>query len=163
MYGASDELIRLEIKEKNRSLTKKSSCIVTKEEYKMILKGDELPPFSDRAPLNLLLMKIKCDHLRPKAIVAYERSAFVYPAGNVRITFDRNICASRHIDSFFKKELIAPVPVLPSGLHVLEVKYDELLPSVIAGQLETGSLRQTAFSKYYLGRLALGGDFPIER
>ena len=46
---------------------------------------------------------------------------------------------------------------------VLEVKYDEFLPDTIAQQLEIGKLRKTAFSKYYLGRLAVRGEFPIER
>ena len=59
---------------------------------------------------------------------------------------------------------LTPVPpVLPAGLHVLEVKYDEFLPDVIAQQLEIGKLRKTAFSKYYLGRLAVQGEFPVER
>ena len=54
-------------------------------------------------------------------------------------------------------------PVLPAGMHVLEVKYDEFLPDVIARQLEIGKLRKTAFSKYYLGRLAIAGEFPVDR
>ena len=46
-------------------------------------------------------------------------------------------------------------PVLCAGQHVLEVKFDELLPDQVAQVLELGSLQQTAFSKYYLSRLAL--------
>ena len=48
--------------------------------------------------------------------------------------------------------------MLPKGMHVLEVKYDEMLPDFVAKQLEIGKLNQTAFSKYYLGRIALGED-----
>ena len=46
-------------------------------------------------------------------------------------------------------------------MHVLEVKYDELLPDSIAQLLELGSLQQSAFSKYYLGRMAIIGQFPM--
>ena len=55
------------------------------------------------------------------------------------------------------------MPVLPAGMHVLEVKYDEFLPDIIAKQLEVGMLRQTAFSKYYLGRLAVNGELVTDR
>ena len=48
-------------------------------------------------------------------------------------------------------------PILPAGQHVLEVKFDEFLPDYVAQALELGQLRQTAFSKYYLSRLALPG------
>ena len=100
--------------------------------------------------------------MEPKVIISYERSAFVHPTGNVRITFDRNIMASRVCDDFFEERVSGLVPVLPVGMHVLEVKYDEILPDVIAKQLEIGNLRQTAFSKYYLGRLAVAGEFPVD-
>jgi hypothetical protein len=99
--------------------------------------------------------------MQPKIIIAYERTAFVHPIGNVRITFDRNIMASRNCASFLEPRIEELVPILPVGMHVLEVKYDEYLPDVIARQLQTGKLQQTAFSKYYLGRLAVNGEFPI--
>ena len=101
--------------------------------------------------------------MEPKVIIAYERTAFVHPSGNVRITFDRNIMASRNREEFLEDRVSGMVPVLPAGMHVLEVKYDEFLPDTIAQQLEIGKLRKTAFSKYYLGRLAVRGEFPIER
>ena len=66
-------------------------------------------------------------------------------------------------DEFFEDRVSSMVPVLPAGLHVLEVKYDEFLPDFIAKQLEIGILRQTAFSKYYLGRMAINGEFPTDR
>lgn len=162
-YGAEGGLIRLEIKEKRRGLTHKDSCALGREEAEEALTG-RLPFAPDgRSVLNLLKVNARAAGLRPKAVIVYERTAFVYPAGNVRITFDRNIMASRQVDGFFDRHVPGLVPVLPAGMHVLEVKYDELLPDFIARQLEIGSLRQTAFSKYYLGRLAVQGEFPIDR
>ena len=99
--------------------------------------------------------------MKPKIIVAYERTAYVHPSGNVRITFDRNIMGSRELNSFFDGHLSGLIPVLPTGYHVLEVKYDEMLPDVIAKQLEIGNLRRTAFSKYYLAGMAVRGEFPM--
>lgn len=117
--------------------------------------------FDHRGPLNNLLLQMRCTKMEPKAIIAYERTAYVHPTGNVRITFDRNIMASKYCDEFFEERVSGMTPVLPAGMHVLEVKYDELLPDHIAQQLQTGVLRQTAFSKYYLGRLAVNGEFLI--
>ena len=106
---------------------------------------------------------MRCNRMEPKVIIAYERTAFVHPSGNVRITFDRNIMASRCVEEFLEDRVSGMTPVLPAGMHVLEVKYDEFLPDTIAQQLEIGKLRKTAFSKYYLGRLAIAGEFPVDR
>ncbi len=159
-YDPVSAPIHLEIKEKQSGLTKKTACSLTREEYESIAQGGEGLTFGDRKPLNQLLLQMRCNKMQPKVIIAYERTAFVHPSGNVRITFDRNIMASRECDSFFDERISGLIPILPAGMHVLEVKYDEFLPDMIARQLELGKLRQTAFSKYYLGRLAVNGEFP---
>lgn len=158
IYDPVSSPIKLEIKEKLNGFTKKTSCSITKDEWESFLKGANDLQFGERAPMNELLIKNKCYRMKPKIIIVYERSAFVYPTGNVRITFDRNIMVSKELNSFFSKRVEGLVPILPVGMHILEVKYDEMLPDVIAKQLEIGKLRKTAFSKYYLGRLAISGD-----
>ena len=162
LYDPRTEIMHLEIKEKNNGLTRKRSCDLSREECQQILDG-VLPLKPDtRAPLNSLQIQMRISHMKPKVIIAYERTAFVHPSGNVRITFDRNITASRYCEEFLEDRISGMTPVLPAGVHVLEVKYDEFLPDAIAQQLEIGKLRQTAFSKYYLGRLAVQGEFPAD-
>ena len=163
IYDPKSNVIHLEIKEKKSGLTRKRACDLSREECLAIMDGT-LPLKPDgRAPLNALQLQMRCSKMEPKVIIAYERTAFVHPSGNVRITFDRNIMASRCNEEFFEDRVSGMTPVLPAGIHVLEVKYDEFLPDMIAQQLEIGKLRQTAFSKYYLGRLAVQGEFPVER
>ena len=70
--------------------------------------------------------------------------------------------AARDCGQFLNERVYGCIPVLPKGMHVMEVKYDELLPDIIARQLETGKLKKTAFSKYYLGRMAVNGDVYAE-
>ena len=159
-YDTPGAPLRLEIKEKNRGFTQKSASILDQNTYEAILSGGDVS-FGGDPVMNQLLLHMRCRKLQPKIAVVYQRTAFVYPTGNVRITFDRNIMATRNLDSFMDPHMSGLMPVLPAGMHVLEVKYDELLPDVIAGQLEIGKLRQTAFSKYYLGRLAVNGEFPV--
>lgn len=101
----------------------------------------------------MLIVQEHLQFLHPAVIVEYERTAFTYPIGNVRITFDRNISAIADPLGFFSAQN-ARIPVLPTHEHVLEVKYDELLPDHIAQLLELDTLTQTACSKYFLCRQA---------
>lgn len=162
IYDAGSDVIHLEIKEKCSGLTRKTSCDLSEEECLQLMDGTMSLSLDGRAPLNRLQMQMRCVRMEPKVIIAYERTAFVHPSGNVRITFDRNIMASGRREEFLEDRVSGMVPVLPTGMHVLEVKYDEFLPDFIAQLLETGKFRQTAFSKYYLGRLALEGSFPAD-
>lgn len=160
-YGVTPDVLHLEIKEKTNGYTQKKSCDISEEECKQIISGNTVFHIDDRKPWNQLQLQMRGAGMKPKVIIDYERTAYVHPTGNVRITFDRNISASRYCDAFLEECIPGKVPVLPKGRHVLEVKYDELLPDFIAKQLEIGSLQKTAFSKYYLGRLAVQGEIPI--
>lgn len=162
IYDTYSSPIKLEIKEKKSGFTKKTMCPISKEEYSNIISNNQSFTYDNRKPLQEWLIQNRCKRLAPKAIIVYDRTAFVHPSGNVRITFDRNIMVSKDIESFFDKKVDGLIPILPKGMNVLEVKYDGFLPDYIAKQLEIGKLQQTAFSKYYLGRLALNGEFPID-
>lgn len=155
IYNHSSQRIQLEIKYKIHGMTKKESCPITEEQCRLLMAGESLP-YDDSypKPLMALYLAMKTDRMRPVEIVEYERTAYIYPVGNVRVTFDRNISGSRRIESFLDEELPL-LPVMQRGRHILEVKYDEVLPSYIAAALDTGRLEQTAFSKYYLCRLRL--------
>lgn len=83
-------------------------------------------------------------------IVAYERKAYVYEPGNVRITFDRNVRASSQTQMFGQRDI--SYDFLREYDKVLEVKYDEFVPGFLLQLLETGSMRQSAYSKYQLCR-----------
>lgn len=155
IYNGDASLIKLEIKEKLHGMTHKVSCTITPEQCTAILRGTPPPLGPDSpAPMNLLAAAMRTRGLAPKVIVEYERTAYVSRLGNVRITFDRNISASAAVGRFLDPR-VPLTPLLPAGWHVLEVKYDELLPDPVAQVLELGRLQRTAFSKYYLSRLAL--------
>ncbi len=153
IYKKSSEKISMEIKEKFRGFTKKRSCLISREECERYMAG-QCPVF--RGDMERVAKEFYAAHaargMRPVSIVEYERTAFTERVGNVRVTFDRNIGVSDRTKDFFSESLPL-TPVLPAGLHILEVKYDEFLPDYIAGLLEIGSLRRTSFSKYYLSRI----------
>ena len=160
-YGPELSVFHLEIKEKQAGLTKKQSCVLSREEVPGLLDGTLPLGFDSRRELNLLRLHARCEWMKPKALITYQRTAFVYPTGNVRVTFDRNIQANARWEDFLSPQVFGSVPVLPTGTHILEVKYDELLPDCIHALLELGKLSPIAFSKYYLGRMATAGRFPL--
>ena len=160
LYDPACESMRLEIKDKLHGYTRKTACTITRAECASLMAG-ELPALGERRVLNALRVRMQTHLLRPKAVIEYERTAFVHPTGNVRVTFDRQIAASACTQGFLDGSVPHLVPLLGGGMQVLEVKYDELLPDFIAQALELGTLEPCAFSKYYLGRLALRGEFPV--
>ena len=162
IYNGSAERIRLERKEKRRGLTRKTSCALSREQCLCLMKG-EAPPPKDGDPwlLKNLCALIATGGMAPSVIVEYDRTPYVYPLGNVRITFDENICASDCVSAFLEPELPRR-PILAPGRLVLEVKYDELLPDYIHQALQTENLRRTAFSKFYLcARYNLNGGINL--
>ena len=88
--------------------------------------------------------------LRPKNIVDYQREAYVYPVGNVRVTLDHDIRTSNNVGAFLEAD---PVLIPVCGACVLEVKYDGYLPEIIRGMVYLSSRRSTAFSKYAVSRI----------
>ena len=159
VYENTQNGARLEIKYKLHGGTKKQSCMLSAELCKGILNGG-IPDWheQDPAPLRLLVQQMRQSGLTPKIIVEYERSAFISAIGNVRVTLDRNISFSNQIERFLE-DSIPLIPVLPKGVHLVEMKYDELIPDYVLQLLETGELCRTTFSKYYLARLAQKGEY----
>lgn len=151
IYNGSDHVIKLEKKMKVRGMTRKISTSIDKEKCLSYMKGKINRPNAESTDLEReLYAEMKMNGMHPVSIVEYERTAFVDLRGNTRITFDRNISGSEKIDSFFDKPVLTPL--LPKGRHILEVKYDELIPEYLLQALDIGSLQRTAFSKYYFAR-----------
>lgn len=152
IYNASAERIMLECKRKERGKTHKTSCPLTAEQTRQLMAGKTIPNLAEQPPLlQKLTLQMMTRQMRPVVIVEYTRIPYVYKNGNVRITLDTNIASSRAVERFLDPE-IPKRPVLPLGQQLLEVKYDEYLPDFIYRSLQLNSLRQTAFSKYYICR-----------
>lgn len=152
IYDGDDRVIKLEKKMKFRGMTRKMETDISRQECLCYMSGS--PPAlrsSDSRLKKEIYGEIKAGGLHPVVIVEYDRSAFTESRGNVRITFDRNISGCRDTDTFLDKE-IRRVPLLPKGSHVLEVKYDELLPEYISQALNLGTLQRSSFSKYWYSR-----------
>ena len=105
-YGTNTSFIRLEKKSKINGLCNKISCKITAEECQKIIDGDiDFMKECESELMRELYSKMKYQLLRPKCVVAYTRESFVYPAGNVRVTLDMNICGSNNIKEFLNPDL----------------------------------------------------------
>lgn len=151
-YNGDSSLIQLEKKSKLNGLGNKLSDTITYEEAQSIVDGDiEWMPSSGRNLAVELYSKMKSQGLRPKTIVDYTREPFVYPAGNVRVTLDYNIRTGLKCTNFLNWDCVT----IPAGepIIILEVKWDEFLPSIIRDAVQLGSRRSAAFSKYQVCRI----------
>ena len=154
-YDLADHFIRLETKYKHAGLSQKESCRLSRAECDALLSGHYTSPTREMAkPLRRLSLEGATSTIRPRVIVEYFREAYVCRAGNVRVTFDKNIASSPYVSRLFDADC-PMTPSLPPHTHVLEVKYDEFLPDYLVQVMDLGDLMQAPFSKYVYSRIPL--------
>ena len=88
---------------------------------------------------------------RPKAIVEYNRKAFIAKENKIRITFDSRIAATESCFDLFSPRLNMN-PVLDPYCVVLEVKYNGFLLSYLRELINNVDRSELSVSKYVLAR-----------
>lgn len=148
IYNFEDQIIKLECKRKERQYINKRSATLNREEVDQILSGSyEFLKEKDNLLCKEFYLELKASLMRPKVIVDYEREPYVYPYGNVRITFDSRVRAGTFSDRLFDAAI--PVfEVLEPNQLIMEVKFTEYLPELIRQLLPTRDNAYTAASKY---------------
>ncbi len=147
-YNGDTSVINLEKKSRLNGLGTKYSARLTRNETAQIISGDTGWMTKRGDPLiRELYCKMNYQLLRPKTIVDYEREPYIYAPGNVRVTFDYNIRTGLSGIDFLNSECItiAAGEDLPI---ILEVKWDDYLPSIIRDCVNVPGRRVSAFSKY---------------
>ena len=154
IYNRTPVPIFLECKKKEHGKTLKQASLITLQQFNSLVAASPFSPCSITGS-NPLFDKVcleKRTHLlHPTVIVDYDRIPYVYPLGNVRITFDYHLCSSDAFTHFFDS-CLQTRPLMPIGTVLLEVKYDEYIPSFIQELLQLKQLQQTAHSKYAICR-----------
>ena len=150
-YNADLSFIRLEKKYKINGLCGKRSAKISAQQVEKLLSGDiDFLLTSGEALLMELYSKMRGQQLAPKTIVTYDREAFLFAPGNVRITIDRNLRTGLDSTDFLNPHLChAPVS---DGLAVLEVKYDAFLPEIVKMAVQIPNRQAAAYSKYAVCR-----------
>ena len=151
-YNPDDQFAVLEIKQKQGDNQKKRSLKIQKEDAIKLIKGNYscLLKYEEQfAQECYTIMETYC--YRPKAVVQYNRKAYIAKENKIRITFDSNIVASESNLNIFDKNLKL-YPVFDKDKVVLEVKYNGFLLSYIKESLAEIKHSETSVSKYCLSR-----------
>jgi hypothetical protein len=152
-YNNDRNFIKLEKKSKVKNLTSKEAIRISDNECLRIFDNDiDWMIHSSRPLINELYIKMKNQILKPKTIVEYLREAYVYQPGNVRITIDSDVRTCLFTKNLLSQKLNT-MPIDYENKIILEVKYDEFLPSIIRDLIQTNERRQSAISKYASSRI----------
>ena len=156
IYSPDDKVAKLEVKEKAAGMQRKRSLSVTREEALQISQGyyECLACKDDDFAKALYLLMTK-ELYRPKAVIEYDRYAFISPDNNIRVTFDQNLRAEPFADNLFKQGKLG-YPVTSSQEITLEVKYDGFLHSGIKMALAGDIGISVSNSKYCRAREKFG-------
>ncbi len=147
LYNGDPSVIHLEKKSKRNGLGTKCSAGLTAEEAQKIVDGDlDWMPISDRPLVQELYSRMRHQGMRPKTMVDYTREPFVFRPGNVRVTLDYDIRTGLNCTDFLNPQAIT-IPAGDAPLLV-EVKWDEFLPSIIRDAVSIPDRRVGSFSKY---------------
>ena len=149
-YDYDSSLIKLEKKEKNGNLTRKTAQTITKADARALEYA-----FTSGCPDNpdglTAELRLACNSqgLRPRILVDYDRTPFICRDGNTRITLDENVRTRPYIPHLFASPR-AMTPVLDPDQVILEVKFDDFLPGYLATALADIPKAPMAISKFAL-------------
>lgn len=154
-YRPNDEMVKLELKQKQGDLQLKRSLSIVRSDAMRLCQGDYTPLLhyrgdqEDFAAECYALMHGQC--YRPKAIVEYRRLAYIGKENRIRITLDQDIVATESCWDLFSPSLNMN-PVLDADCVVLEVKYNHFLLEYFQQALRTVDRSEISVSKYVLAR-----------
>ena len=148
IYNHSDKVIKLECKSKYGDLISKQSVTIPRDLADQLIAGDPEGLQRMRHPLlHDVFTEMRTRLLRPVVIVDYVREAYIHPAQEVRITFDKTLRTGLYSTDMFNPDL-PTYPVFDDPVEILEVKFDEFLPTYLQSVLSGITAQRSAVSKY---------------
>ena len=151
IYDPDAQSVKLEIKNRLQSYNLKETVGISRADAGALIDGeyDVLLPYS-----SAIAQKARCimfsQRYLPKVIVEYDREAYVLPAHDIRITFDKNVRAAASDDLFAPTHSFQPL--LEPGTMILEVKFNHFLPAFLQDILACCRSQMLSVSKYCLAR-----------
>ena len=162
IYNYSDDLIKFERKTKLNQYVFKESVKLAREDAERIIAGDVafLANSKDHL-LKTFYLESRHSLLRPVVLVDYYREAYVYPIGNVRITFDIGLHTSFGTVSLFDPRTVT-ISVSEEQDAILEVKFDDVLPLHIRGLFPKTIRPRSAIGKFAICRVIKNTPLQIK-
>jgi len=150
IYNFSDRVIKMECKTKIGTLISKRSISIPKDLCEQLMAGDPSGLETTRSGLlNDVYREMTIHLLHPVVLVDYVREAYLHPAEEVRITFDKQLRTGLYQTDLFNPH-VPTISPFDHPVMILEVKYNRMLPSYIRDILNTycPNAIQSAISKY---------------
>ena len=148
IYNFSDRVIKLECKSKYGDLISKQSVTIPRELADQLIAGDPEGLQRMRHPLlHDVYREMRTRLLRPAVIVDYVREAYIHLAQDVRITFDKQLRTGLYASDIFNP-MLPTYPVFDDPVEILEVKYNEFLPTYLQAMVSSVTAQRSAVSKY---------------
>ncbi|QHE53632.1 polyphosphate polymerase domain-containing protein [Pontibacillus sp. HMF3514] len=155
VYNCSDQVIKLERKNRVGEYIMKESASLSREEYEKIMSWDySFLNQRDEKVMKDFYFLLRNEHLSPRLIVDYMREAYVGKESDVRITFDKGLstCSGNVEPNYLFNPHLATVEALSFPTLIMEVKYNEYLPTIIRHLLQLDRHHRSAISKYVICR-----------
>ena len=148
IYDTKQDRAKLELKEKAGNSQRKQSVWVTRAFCDRLKEGDlSILHGRNNDFLEGMYALMTAGGYRPSVVVEYDRIAFTYPLGDVRVTFDSSVRACRTNFDLFDPDMVF-TSVYPDV--VMEVKYSGFYPEFLADLLSDHDPVRDSVSKYYL-------------
>lgn len=152
IYNISDKTIKFEKKSKFGQYINKESKKITKDEFYNLLEGNNDFLLNSKSKLlEEIYIDTKTKLLKPAVIVDYDREAYTLEAGNIRITFDKNLRAGINSYDIFSDKIVTK-RIFDQPIMILEVKYDSFLPAYLQNLIQIRNHNISAASKYVMCR-----------
>ncbi len=144
-----EQVLKLELKQKQGDETTKYATVLTKELSDAILSQniDVLYNSIDEPLIRRFILDYNRKLLTPKLVIKYIREAYTDGTDNFRLTFDHELENTYHDDG----NIGAYMKVMDDASMILEVKYTHYIPKPVQAILNTIKLNKISYSKYFMG------------
>lgn len=151
IYSPYDKFAKLELKSKTGDNQTKESLKITKSDAEQIINGNYLVLLNYEDEFAKKMYTLFNEKMyRPKVIIEYNRKSYIANENNIRITFDSNIKYTESSYDLFNENLLFDNVDMTNT--VMEVKYNNFLPTYIKDYLNDIDKSEVSVSKYILGR-----------
>lgn len=152
IYNLSADSVKLELKNKYGIYMLKESATISSNDARLLIAGETSNLLKyDSIVASKVYYLMHGALYQPRAIIDYEREAYIYPFENIRVTIDKNIRVSNCDFNIFNDNM-GMLPVFQEEVHVMEVKYETMLPEFLQKLISTYTSCRSSVSKYCLGR-----------
>lgn len=153
IYDFDQDWAKLERKRKDNHFVKKTSVRVTRDEALRMMDGDyEFLLEKEGDDAKAIYFDLKRKYFSPAVIVDYIRDVYIMDYNEIRITFDKRIRASTYDLNLFD-ENVRTHPLQRDDVIIMEVKFNNFLPSWFKNFLKFESITSSAISKYCQSRM----------